>query len=270
MKKLILPILSVFVIGSASAQFNIGLSVGYGLGNPRGTFDETKQTPTSEKNIYGTLGTGLQLNLTPGYMFGDHFGMELGLNGFLGSKTTVGQTTTAFGEYKHVQYSNQFRVSPMVVIKSGGEKFSVYAKAGFVIPLLGATKTEISNSTNPLTTQEIEAKTNGKISLGYTGAFGANIHFGKKFTLFAEVGANSIRVKSKKTEYTKFSVGGNDIIGNMTEYGKSINYVDELTSSSNTSSNPNVDTNKPEDQLRKVANFSNFFVQVGFKITFGE
>lgn len=275
MKKLILPVLAVMAMGTASAQFNLGVSVGYGIGSPghvMGTSTSISGSSYSEKNIYGTLGNGIQANLTPGYMFGEHFGIELGLNGFFGSKTTVDETSVPTGDYTHTQSSTQFRVSPAFVIKSGGEKISVYARTGLVLPLMGSVKSEINDETNPAAITEVSLKTTGKVSLGYTGAVGLNVHFGKKFGFFAEVGANSLRVKSKETEMTKYSVNGNDMLGNFTTYGKETKYVDELTNSSNnTGTNPTgTDPNSAKEDLREVANFSNFFIQVGIKITFGE
>lgn len=273
MKKLILPLLAVFAIGTASAQFNLGLSVGYGLGSPGHVLGTSTNTngSYSEKNIYGTLGSGFQANLTPGFMFSEHFGIELGLNGFFGSKTTINEATTSSGNYEHTQSSTQFRVSPAFVIKSGGEKLSAYARAGLVFPLMGSVKSEINDETTPGSPSMMELKTTGKVSLGYTGAFGVNVHFGEKMAFFAEVGANSLRIKSKETELTKYTVNGNDMLGNVPTYSKQTTYVDELTgSSNNTSVNPTgTDPNSAKEDLRQVANFSNFFIQVGIKFSFG-
>ncbi|WP_343747714.1 outer membrane beta-barrel protein [Fluviicola sp.] len=277
MKKLILPVLAVFSLGTASAQFNLGVSVGYGLGSPGhvlGTNTTSTSSSYSEKNIYGTLGSGLQANLTPGYMFGEHFGVELGLNGFFGSKTTIGEATFPGGSYKHTQSSSQFRVSPALVVKSGGEKLSVYARGGLVLPLLGSVKSEINDNgaSTPGVNTMAELKTSGKVSLGYTGAVGLNVHFGQKMAFFAELGANSLRVKSKQTDLTKYTVNGTDQLGNVSTYGKQTKYVDELTNSSNNASvNPSgTNTANAKEDLRQVANFSNFFIQVGIKFSFGK
>ena len=270
MKKLILPVLAVMTLGTASAQFNLGISAGYGLGSPGHVLGTTTATNGDQKNIYGTLGNGLQANLTPGYMFGEHFGIELGLNGFFGSATTIDKVDGSFGTYRHTQKSTQFRIAPAFYIRSGGEKFSVYARAGLLIPLLGSVKSEINDETNPAVSTMIELNTTGKIALGYTGAFGLNIHFGQKFGFFAEVGANSLRVKSKETEIKTYTANGNDVLGGLPTYNKETVYVDELTSSSNNmSTNPTgTSFTSAKEDLREVANFSNFFVQIGIKFTF--
>lgn len=270
MKKLILPVLAIMSLGTATAQFNLGVSVGYGLGSPGHVLGTTTATNGDQKNIYGTLGNGIQANLTPGYMLGEHFGIELGLNGFFGSATTIDKVVAPAGTYRHTQKSTQFRIAPAFYIKSGGEKFSVYARTGLLIPLLGSVKSEINNETNPAVTTMMELKTTGKVALGYTGAFGFNVHFGKKFGFFAEVGANSLRVKSKGTELKAYTSNGNDELGGMSTYAKETTYVDELTSSSNNfSTNPTgTSVNEAKEDLRQVANFSNFFVQIGIKFTF--
>ncbi|MNJ85976.1 hypothetical protein D3C87_34580 [compost metagenome] len=271
MKKLILPVLAVMAMGTASAQFNVGLSVGYGIGTP-GQVLGTEATITSQKNIYGTLGGGLNINLLPGYSFGDHFGVELGLNGFIGSKMTIQDVDMSVASLNYQRSSNQFRISPAFVVKSGGERLNVYAKAGLVFPVLGSTVSKIEDNrySNPLFVQSIEAKTTGKFSVGFTGAFGASLNLGSKFSLFAEVGANSIQVKSKETKYTKIEVNGTDQLAGANEFQKRIKYVDELTPNSNTMGNPNMDSNKAKEELRQVSNFSSFFLQVGFKISFGD
>ena len=269
MKKLILPVLAIMSLGTATAQFNLGLSAGYGLGSPGHVLGTTTAPNGDVKNIYGTLGNGLQANLTPGYMFGEHFGVELGLNGFFGSETTVNKTDGAAGTDRTTQKSTQFRIAPSFYIRSAGEKFSVYARTGLLIPLLGSVKTEQNDNSIPGVSIVQISSTSGKVALGYTGAFGFNIHFGTKFGFFAEVGANSLRVKSKATEAKTSTVNGNDQLASAPTYFKEIDYVDELTSSSNNfSHNAASNLSSAREELRQVANFSNFFVQIGIKFTF--
>ncbi len=269
MKKIILPVLAMMSLGTATAQFNLGISAGYGLGSPGHVLGTSTSPNGDTKNIYGTLGNGLQANLTPGYMFGEHFGVELGLNGFFGSETTIDKTDGAAGTDRTTQKSTQFRIAPAFYIRSAGEKFSVYARTGLLIPLLGSVKTELNDNSVPGISVVQVSSTSGKVALGYTGAFGFNIHFGQKFGFFAEVGANSLRVKSKATEVKTATINGNDQLASAPTYSKEITYVDELNSSSNNFSyNPATSLTSAKEDLRQVANFSNFFVQVGIKFTF--
>lgn len=276
MKKLMLPFLAVMTLGTASAQFNLGISAGYGIGSPGhllGTDDQYNNTGnlTGSKAIYGTLGSGIQANLTPGYQFGEHFGAELGLNGFFGTSTTVEKSTSSSNSMTHTMKSNQFRITPAFIIRSGGEKISVYARTGLVIPLIGSVQSEIKDNPIPGSNRTLAYNTTGKVSLGYTGAFGVNIHFGKKFGLFAEAGATSLRVKSKETEMKKYDLDGQDLLGNVPTYNKQTKYVDELTTSSNNfSTNSSSSMSQAKEDIRQIANFSNFFIQVGFKMTFGD
>ncbi len=275
MKKIILPVLAVMTLGVASAQFNLGVSVGYGLGSPGhvlGTEDQYSASGlTNSKAIYGTLGNGLQANLIPGYMFGEHFGIELGLNGFFGSETTISKENHPAGTATETMKSSQFRITPAFYIKSGGEKISVYARTGLLIPILGSVKYESNDNSTPGLSVMRASTTTGTVALGYTGAFGLNVHFGKKFGFFAELGANSLRVKSKATEVTEYSVNGTDALGSVPTYSKEIEYVDELNSSSNNfATNPNASMTSAREELREIANFSSFFIQVGVKLTFGE
>jgi len=268
MKKLLLTVATITVTISASAQFYVGINAGYGIGGPKqvlGTITNSSASGTSTENIYGSLGGGLNLGLTPGFWFGEHVGAELGLNYFMGSKVEVTKVTSPFGELTANAHSSQFRLMPSLVIRSSGEKLNIYAKAGLVIPAVGQTVQEIENTgyQGPNTASSSRSETVGQMTLGYTGAIGFNLGLGERLGFFAEVSAVSLRVSANKTTVTDYSSNGTDVMANLSTYNKEINYVDKLDNNSNTG--PTANQDQAEDRLRINSNYGGIFLNVGLK-----
>lgn len=274
MKKMVLSAALFFAAYGVNAQGLYGdVSVGYGLGAPNyvmGTknYSGPAGTSTSE-NIYGSIGQGLNLALTPGYMINEHFGLELGINYFMGAtKTIVENTNSNSNVYEtRTAHSNQLRLIPSLVVSSGtSNKLSVYAKGGLVIPVMGLTKIEIDKGimTGPTTSSKIQAKSDfaGHVSLGFRGALGVNYKLSDKLSLFGELQQTNLFIKQKSNTYTEFIVDGVDIKDNptlMSLYGqnKETEFVDKL------------DANSGANQaLAAKTNFNQFGINVGVKFNF--
>lgn len=275
MKKLMLSGALVLASMSLSAQeFYTSFSVGYGLGLPGeklGT--NTTQTATSlaTENIYGTFGQGLGINLSPGYFINDHFGFELGLNYFMGAKVTATEATTPYGTLTAVAHSNQLRLNPSVVLRTGTEGLSGYARLGIIIPALGTTFTDVDDSgtagANTDYTQSFETK--GAFSVGFSGALGANYALSDKLSVFGEVNGSNLRINAKSRTMTAYSVHGTDMMSYLTTYDKEVSYVDQLDGSSNNSSyNSSTNTDNAKEDLRTRNNFSGLFFNIGVKFNF--
>jgi hypothetical protein len=113
----------------------------------------------------------------------------------------------------------------------------------------------------------------GAPSLGFVGGAGVIYNLNDNMMLTGELLYSGLRVKTKTAEVTESNTVTNgttvDNLPNMTAFQKEFNFVDELTSSSNTFSNPNVDLNKAQDLLATRVNFSALSIQVGFVYKFG-
>jgi len=271
MKKLLLTVATVTVTLTAGAQFYAGVNVGYGVGGPKqvlGTETTVSSSGSTTENIYGSLGGGLNIGVTPGFWFGEHVGAELGLNYFMGSDVDVSKTTTPFGTATSTAHSDQFRLMPSLVIKSAGERVNLYAKAGLVIPAVGKTTQDIENSgaAGPGTGSSSRSETVGQMTLGYTGAIGFNLGLGERLGFFAEVSAVSLRVSADKTTVKEYSADNGAQLSDLPTYAKEINYVDEINSGSNTGATANM--NQAEDRLRINSNYGGVFLNVGIKFNF--
>lgn len=328
MKKFVFMASLLFASYSAIGQGFYGdINVGYGLGYPgrihndgtglgtsvQGTIDRdgvsgvVTQMKNSDKSINGGVGQGLNLQITPGYMFNDHIGVELGINYYLGSRVTVQEVN--YDLHAHVSIagmsdeldvedyvdvlatskSQQMRLIPSLVLSTGASKnISGYAKFGLVLPVFGSStvsmdrtdKTVVNSGfdfvNGKITYDEIaETKTsqeqviNGSFTVGFKGAMGINFKVAEKISVFAEVFATNLQIDRKKAELTKFEIGGVDQLPNMTTYQKEITYVNELSNTSNSAEmNPDFTPGSAREALKMGTNFNQLGLAVGVKFNF--
>lgn len=280
MKKIVL-LVSILTVGfSVKAQnFYAELNVGYGIGMPSSTLGtdtylDLTGTGSSTKAIHGTLGGGLNLTLTPGYMFNKYIGVELGLNYFMGSKTVISNTTSSNASVydKTTASSNQFRILPTVIFSTGGEKLYGFARAGLVLPVVGGTKgvREASTAT-PLgaVTTDVKTTTAGNFAVGFRGALGIGYNITDLIGISLEVTHTSLTIKPKSRMVDSYSVAGQDFTSLMTTYDRETKYVDELNSSSNNSmSNPNYSATSAKEEIGQKTNFNQLGVALGIRFNF--
>lgn len=276
MKKIVLLVSVVAAGFSVKAQnFYAELNVGYGIGMPSSTLGTDTYTDLSgngsyTKAIHGTLGGGLNLTLTPGYMFNKYIGVELGLNYFMGSKTLVSSSTFSNANVydKTTASSNQFRLLPSVIFSTGGEKLYGFARAGLVIPVAGSTKGVREASTGLITT-DVNTTTAGNVTVGFRGSVGIGYNITDLIGISLEVSHTSLTIKPKSRVIDSYSVSGQDVTSVMSTYDKEIKYVDELNTSSNNSSyNPDYSTSSAQETIGQKTNFSQVGIALGVRFNF--
>ncbi|HRO76338.1 MAG TPA: outer membrane beta-barrel protein [Crocinitomicaceae bacterium] len=305
MKKITLVCAMVLASMGAKAQgFYLDFNAGYGFGMPGNVLGVKSHTDIVEgvryntsSNLMGSIGNGLNLQLTPGYMITDNIGVELGINYFIGSKTTMAESEVtlteassnldhaAFSSRKDVANSNQLRIAPAVLLSTGASKqVSGYAKMGIIMPLMGGTtvNTNALNGTisNGVITQEtVVAKTevNGAPSFGFRGALGINYNITDNLSVFGEVFAMSLNVKQKSRKTVSYKLDGQEIVETLPKYSSSFDYVDEVTPESNNADAiitggwaEDHDVAKPKQELFAKTSFSQMGFQFGIKYTFSK
>lgn len=274
MKKIYLSILALSFTGVAMSQQMYGsLTVGYGLQNSKevlGTHETVDASFNStESNIYGTYGSGINLALTPGYMFSDHFGAELGLNYLMGGDIESNRVDFPTGSFTATSKSSQFRLMPSFVLTTGTSGLNAYGKLGLVLPVGGKTVTDVYNNINPNSVEEYSVESSGQFSLGYMGTFGVSFGLSDNLSFFGELQGINLRIKSKSSSITSYTMGGTDVMGTLTTYDKETVYVDELNSSSNNSSyNTNPNDGAAKESLASTSNYNGMFINVGLKFNF--
>jgi len=260
------------------------------------TFVPSSKGPgASSKPILGTVGSGITIKLTPGYMFSKHIGIELGLNYFMSSETTMSEITSdrpdLYGD-KTTSKSNQFRVIPSLVFSTGDGPIFGFAKVGIVVPAGGKTEfkrnitqpvfaggtDENGNPLNPSLGQVgipivAEGESKGKFSLGFRGSVGAGYVISDNLSLSLEVFYTSLGIKSKTRTVKSFKQNGAEIIGTSNPqgsvYATQTEYVDELTSTSNNLDyNDNINPNAPKQDIGTRGNYSQVGLSIGVKYRF--
>lgn len=275
MKKILFTGAALFMLSTASAQFYVNVTAGYGFalqGEKIGTNTTTGAGgETTAENVYGTIGPGVGIGLAPGWFFNEHIGAELGFSYFMGSEVDVQETMTPFGTATVTAYSNQLRMTPALVLRTGTEGLNGYMRAGVVIPLIGTTFTNIDDSgaAGPNTASTAEYETKGAPSFGFNGALGLSYGLNDRFSLFLEASNVNLRINAKERTLVAATSNGTDILSAMDPYDRETTYQDELDGSSNNAAyNPNYSENQAKDELRTRNNFSAMFINIGLSIYF--
>ena len=327
MKKLLVLFAAAAIIGGTTttalqAQVYVAARAGYSFSvSPEvrrvttpdlhtygGLYDQTANGATySYKNIYGSAGAGLNGGVAVGYMFNEHFGVELAGNYFSGNQQDFynGGTYSA-GSYpaspnhggRIYDYIRVFRVLPSLVVTGGSGKVSPYARFGICLPLTGTLYSEVKDFTSRETTAGLTyerldnatLETKGDFSLGFNSAIGVNIKLSDKLTLFGEAELITQGIKAKSSTVTSFNsvatapffTGGSFAvtIDDLPTALKQVTYVDEITQNSNVvipNSNaadlkhPYVGSksnSQPSEQLSQIENFNSLGINVGVKYRF--
>lgn len=269
MKKFFFTVTAILAGTAAMAQGpSVSVNVGYGLGTPSEVLG-VESEPAQVANIYGTLGSGLNFGVTPGYMLSEHFGMEIGINYFMGTEVMMNKDTDANGSV-NTEYakSNQLRIMPNLIFSTGTENnLSAYAKAGLVLPVMGTTFSRVddtgaSSGPFPSPAYNYEAETKGQFTLGFSGSLGGAYKLSDGVSLFAELSSVNMRIKGKKTSITSYEYAGQNVLGTMNTSDKEIEYVDDY----NTAVAQN--NNEPTKALAPKTNFGAIFLNIGVKFNF--
>lgn len=279
MKKLVLSVAMLALGTTAMAQNGyVAFNVGYGLGFPSEQLGTTTVFDANgdytESNNYGTLGQGINLNLTPGYMVTSNFGLEIGLGYFMGSEVVTSETNTPTSTSSFTSQSSQVRITPALVISSDNDAgINLYGKAGLVLPVGGSTETIYDRAgdgsvTNPDINNVYESK--GAFSLGFSGTFGASYAVSDKLSVFGELNGVFLQIKGESQTQTAGTYNGQSSIDGADKSSLETVFVDELNASSNNSgTNPGgYDVNQADEQLASKTNFNGTFINIGVAFSF--
>ena len=232
----------------------------------------TTNTYTSD-NI--GLGKGFNFRADIGHFFKPNLGMELSFNYLLGTKSEYSNESTnlnannnfskSTSEYK----SRMLFINPSLVLRIPMDKWSPYARIGFIFGLgniITETNTKLTNGNNSNQSYSKE-KTSGGVALGANGSFGLDRAINNQLHVFGEVCVNSINYKPRKTEITEYTLNGNDILNTLSTRDKITEYEDKYTEVN--SSNP-VNSNEPSKYGRINMPLSNFSFQLGLRFSLGK
>ncbi len=223
--------------------------------------------PEKTTNIYGTLGAGMNYGLSSFYLLKPNFGMELGFTYFVGSKTLTSRVQNDFGVYEIFQNSNQFRLTPSLILQHSGEKLCFYFKPGLVLPLSNVSfsdETETGSGTIAPIGQTVSAQSETKyfFAVGYSASIGGSVQLAKKLSLFGEMNGISLKILTKSKTMTSYVYNGIEDIDNLKTVDKITTYDDQFDTVVNN------DENASKKALSLKHNFSAIFLNIGLKYRF--
>ncbi len=260
---------------------------------------DTGATNKSYQAIRGSYGKGGNIGISVGYMFNKWIGVEMNMVYLFGSSIQSTQVSNASallgpGAITRTKTSaNGLSLLPAINLVAAVDNWKVlpYARLGISVPVYGSIKHVIDIeapkpnaaffATAKSIKSHVEVKTDATISLGFIGAIGATYQVHKNIRIFAEVNAQVLDVRAKKTTVEAYSITQTDVNGVESDYltldnfpntySREVVFVDELTDKSNNanynttynSSGYNYDKDKPKDELRPTAPFHNIGLSVG-------
>jgi opacity protein-like surface antigen len=272
----------LFSSTSFAQKFYLGVNGGYGFkfGSQTtyvgsSTYDNINYE-SSEKTeaVNYSLGSGINFGANLGYMFNKNIGVDLGINYLVGTNTSLEYTSTYIGNlYTDVRTANlsisanMLRLIPTMVISASLEGLNPYAKFGAVVGMLGTIKSEEeTNETDQgvTTVTVVESKEKGGVSIGFTGAIGAEYGLSDKISLFGEINLIGMSYAPTKGEYTKYTIDGVDQLANMSTSEKE--WVNEKEVSYDSNDQP--DDSKPSEELKINNPMSSVGLSIGVKFSF--
>lgn len=262
---------------SFGQKYYVRLNGGYSNATGHSPFERNNRDTVGGKSETLTLseaGKGVSFGGAFGYYFNANFGVELGVQYF---KSSAQSSHFLYPDFFYTvnghltQSGKQIRVLPALVMKGSGN-IAPTARFGVILPVGGGSTSvldiqKISAATSTSTHQVL--KTEGSPSLGFTGGAGVEAKLGP-IVLCGEVLYQGLSAGASKTTVTEWLEDGKDVLATNKTFYKEIVYVDKLTKSSNNKdyNSTNYSEDKPEEKLRKYANYSSIGLQIGVKYAF--
>ncbi|MGC1631727.1 MAG: outer membrane beta-barrel protein [Gelidibacter sp.] len=231
------------------------------------------------KSLNGTVGAGLKANLTFGYMFNPHIGVELGASYFHGDKTMIGRLRSPQAISEENTYLRGVDVAPGIFLTPNFKMLNPYARIGLIVPVAGKLTIETMarkpNGGGAGTDLVVEGKSEVKaqFSVGYFGALGVIYPITDNLSIFGEAEIKNLSIKSKSAKIIEYSTtaitnGQSQLIpgqqlADLPVYEKEFEFTDEYNQSTTTPPNQN-EARKIPTQL---VNASGIGINVGVRFT---
>ena len=282
--------LSLASIATAQAQTPyISIYSGYSMGINKTSFLENYSESYNDNMDNGSetfsfldysLGQGLNLGGTIGYMVNDKLGFEIGVN-YTKSKSFEGfykYDEIGFGYRDYLEEimgieGTMTRITPTVIYKLNSKKVSPYVKFGLALGLGTITTTEtyaaeitVGSMSEKYTSTWMQ-KSSGGISLGFNSAIGITIPVSKNISLFGEASLTNMSFAPNESEVTEYTEDGIDILNDMSTYEKNTKYEDKFTSGGG---NSVFDENVARTELKQPFAFSNLAFNIGITLSLGK
>lgn len=272
---------SQFVTAQSESSY-AGISIGYGFGVPAyniGASAKTTGITTDHTLEKGSYGQGLNFGIMGGYMFNQNVGVEIAVSYLVGSEKVFTYSTvaadSAMGTVTNFDGTITFdkikmiRINPSVKLTMGDD-VRPYLRMGFIIGLsTGYTRTEESTavtigSTTDTTTIEKVIDYSGGTAFGFSSAVGVDIDLTDNLVFFGELNFTSLAWAATRSEITKYTYNGQDIVATATPGSLETEYVDDYSASIGGSSGSTTKV------FKSYLPFGTFGINAGVAFTFGK
>jgi hypothetical protein len=265
-------------------------------GNPSIENSSNGSTSNKEKMFSGSLGKGVKVGATVGYMFTENIGAELGISYLIGGKIIDKYTSTTFNINRFIYQSNpaanyttsttssnaednsysakMFRLTPAFKLQAGKGQVKPYLRLGLIIGLatnMKYTYTDVNVSITGVTsTTDRETKYTGGVSLGFDGGAGVTIKFNDIVGLFVELDVITQSWSPKRAKLTKLTEDGIDQLPTMTTREKETEYSRSISNDWTSADDPHAKDGSPNQSLKFHMPFSSAGLNVGVAISLGK
>lgn len=253
-----------------SQQIGTNSSSTYSTTLDPNTGSEVPRVTSTSKTIEGSYGAGLNISGAFGYTLSENIGVELGISYATGRKYT---TESNYGDirqevlksFTHETESSKSKAvlfTPMLKFITHKRNFTPYFLIGPVVGKINFTRA-LSRSTeeNEAIVAEVRnTKYKGGISVGLRGAVGVSVVLNRKFSMFSEIMFTGMNYFPKESEIVRYTVNGEDKLGQLTENIRKTVYVKEVEIDSDNASDYD---NNPGKSLRFPLSMSSVGANVG-------
>jgi hypothetical protein len=210
----------------------------------------------TDEQVNVSLGNGLNIGGTFGYMFNKNIGAELGISYLLGGESKAKEVD--FGRTIDYTLSGKMlRINPSLVISSGLDGINPYAKFGFIIGSGSVMYEKYENDNGDIQTMKMEL--NGGLAFGLNAGVGALYKLSDKMSLFGEINMVNLSYAPTKGKVTEATDNGINELPGMTIRQKEIEFVDSYTWTNPVDSQPRL-------RLKQKLPFGSFGINLGLRI----
>ena len=252
-----------------SQKITTSFSVGYGGGLAKQDFDFSRTRTAStdvRQNEQYSLGKGLQVNGSIGFILSENLEAELAIGYLMGGKTQAidldSRDPLAIVKDEHTISGKMLSFAPGFVFRSNPMgSLQPYGKLAVVLASPTIKEDFYSSDAGNLSTFQATWKYNGGMATGFSGAAGVTFKMGK-INLFSELFITSLAYSPKKGEMTVLTINGVDNLANLNVIDKQVIFVSTLDR------NANIPNSSPDQVLKTYSPFSNSGLRVGVQLTF--
>ncbi len=232
------------------------------------------------KSLNGTVGAGVKVNVTAGYMFNPYIGAELAVNYFHSNKTMIGRLRSPQATSEENAYLKGFDVAPGIFLTPNFKTINPYARMGLIVPIAGELTIETMarkvNGGGSDTDIMVDAtsEVTSRFSMGYYGAIGVNYPIKNNLSIFGEVEIKNLSIKSKSAEITEYATtaitnGQSQLVpgqqlADLPVYEKQFDFTDDYSQSTTTPPNQSAPRKIPTEFVNTSSTGINFGVRFSF------